>query len=88
MAFVVDAARDADATVARALTGYLGTTPRYPDDYLGEAVFTIKQSVVETVVPGLNVAVAPVDNTADAAAPIIDFTLFWNDKTAATVRPA
>jgi len=90
MSIVVDAARPALSDVERALTVFTQPTPRYPADYNAGAVFSIKQSVVETHVTA-RADVTPwaaVNNTANAAAPMIDYSLFWNNKIAGTDRPA
>jgi hypothetical protein len=81
MATVVDKARPVDDTVVCAMNAFTQPTPRAMVRSFG-----IKMSKAETHVPNLSVSVTPVDNTADAAAPVIDFTGFWLASTPKTAR--
>lgn len=82
MATVVDSARNAEAHVARATNAFTQPTPRvYPHP------FDINASVADTHIPPPNDAGDNgVDNSADAAAPIIDQSTFWLSSTPATER--
>lgn len=80
MTSVVDAARPANATKNCATTTLGGAMDRG---------FVINQSTVDThidlvVTDGEEVGV---NNTADAAAPLINMSGFWLTKTAGTDRP-
>lgn len=82
MATVVDSARDADADVECAVDEFTQPTPR---DYLH--AFTINASVADTHIPAPSDAGDNgVNNSADAAAPIIDQSAFWLPSTPATMR--
>lgn len=85
MAFVLDAARPAQTTRACAMSTFTQPTPRQDDM---DKRFRFWISKTETVVPGLNVSVTPVNNTADAANTIIGYAVadFWNASTPKTVR--
>lgn len=79
MAQIVDAARPANSTKNCATTTLGGAMDRG---------FVVNQSAVDThvdfvVSSGQEIGV---DNTADAAAPLLDMSSFWLDKTPGTDR--
>ncbi len=82
MATVIDSARDAEADVECAVEEFTQPTPRdYPH------AFTINASAADThIPPPSDAGDNGVNNSADAAAPIIDQTAFWLNSVPATQR--